>query len=280
MLPEAVITQLANIKIDPDALAVAMLELPQAECPVTHHFGPGVYIRTVSFKAGDFLIGHDHKQPHTVMVLRGRALVLGDSPIEYVAPAIFTGGKKKKVVFCLEDCHWSNIFPNPDNERDIDTLEDRYLDKSDVSKQYDNILLGVQRSQVDSSDFMNALSDIGITEEEARAISDRDELTDMPDAYLWRLSVRESPIQGKGLFLSVAAEIGEQIAPATYGGIRTIAGKYVNHSASPNCKYEQIGDDIWLVAIKPICGANGGGSGGELTADYRQAVKTSKEYSK
>ena len=31
-----------------------MLEMPQADCPVAHHFGPGIYIREVTLPAGIF----------------------------------------------------------------------------------------------------------------------------------------------------------------------------------------------------------------------------------
>lgn len=282
MLPSSVINQLAELKINADALALVMLEHPQAECPVTHHFGPGLYIRSVSFNPGDTLIGHDHKEPHLVMVLGGRVILLGDSPKEIdatQAPVMFTGGLGKKVVYCLERCNWMNIFPNPDDERDIETLEARYLEKSplalEIERQEFEALTA--EHEADRADYLKALQELRITPQEAQQISDRDELVTMPDEYTWRLSIRPSPIHGQGLFLSVNASEGELIAPATVNGFRTVAGKYVNHSASPNCRYERINGETHLMAIKPIAGAYGGSAGDELTVDYRQAVRTSME---
>lgn len=277
MLPSAVINQLASIKIDADSMALYMMQQPQAPCPVSHSFGPQIYIRSVSFKAGDFLIGHAHKAAHTVMVMRGRAVVLGDMPREIDAtkgPVLFVGGTEKKVVFCLEDCEWANVFQNPDDCRDIETLEDRYLDKSWSFNQLESLAIDAQE---DRDDYIKALADLGWTEEQAVAISERDELAETPDEYLWRISVRNSPIHGKGLFLSSPAKEGEVIAPATVNGIRTVAGKYVNHSASPNCKYVRMAGETYLMTTRDVFGAFGGSPGEELTVDYRQSVKLSME---
>lgn len=282
MLPPEVIRQLSAITLNADALALVMLEQPQAPCPVTHHFGPGIYIRSVSIKAGDFLIGHAHTDDHTVMVLKGRAVVLGDTPKEIDAtsgPVIFTGGRGAKIVAALSDCEWANIFQNPDNEKDIDSLENRYLVKSDVAKSFEesHFVAMAESHNSDRYDYLKALSDIGMTEEQAKELSEREEMADMPPEYLWRVSVRESPIHGKGLFLSCGADYGEPIAPASVNGTRTMAGKYVNHSASPNCTYKRINGETWLVASKDIEGAMGGFYGDELTVDYRQSVKLSME---
>ena len=116
-----------------------------------------------------------------------------------------------------------------------------------------------------------------MTQKQAEDISNRDELAQMPDEYTWRLSIRTSPIHGKGLFLSFKAGAGEVIAPATVDGLRTIAGKYVNHSANPNCVYKMVNGEVLLVSVAPISGSFGGFAGDELTVDYRQSVNLSME---
>jgi SET domain-containing protein len=73
---------------------------------------------------------------------------------------------------------------------------------------------------------------------------------------------------------------GQIIAPARIAGKRTPAGRYVNHSMNPNCKY--IADengDIYLVSLRDIDGCKGGGCGEELTVDYRQALILNMELS-
>ena len=44
-----------------DDLEKKMLSQEQVECPVFHHFGPGVYMREAMFPAGSIGIGHKHK---------------------------------------------------------------------------------------------------------------------------------------------------------------------------------------------------------------------------
>jgi len=41
-------------------LAEALLDAPQMRCNVVHRFGPGVYIREASYKAGTLIIGQEH----------------------------------------------------------------------------------------------------------------------------------------------------------------------------------------------------------------------------
>jgi SET domain-containing protein len=73
--------------------------------------------------------------------------------------------------------------------------------------------------------------------------------------------------------MSVGACVGDVIAPARIADNRTVAGRYVNHSKSPNCEYVKWPDgDIYLVAKTNIQGAKGGEPGDELTVDYRQAL--------
>jgi len=37
-----------------------MLKEEQVDCPVTHKFGPGIYIREVFLPAGSYVVGHHH----------------------------------------------------------------------------------------------------------------------------------------------------------------------------------------------------------------------------
>lgn len=55
-----------------------MLALPQVECPVVHHFGPGVYIREVTIPAGTIALGHYHRHSHMNIMLAGKLALLCD----------------------------------------------------------------------------------------------------------------------------------------------------------------------------------------------------------
>ena len=81
-----------------DQVEAAMLQMPQAECPVVHHFGPGVYMREVTLKAGTLAIGHAQKKEHLNIVLTGAVSIVDNGQIKTVkAPLIYVGKPGRKV---------------------------------------------------------------------------------------------------------------------------------------------------------------------------------------
>jgi hypothetical protein len=49
------------------------------------------------------------------------------------APAtIVSESGTRKAAIAIEDVTWINVHSNPDNERDLGLLEDRYIEKTDV----------------------------------------------------------------------------------------------------------------------------------------------------
>lgn len=107
------------------------LEHPQVECPVTHNFAPEIYVREIFMPAGTVVIGHKHLTEHFNVILKGKCRVMiGDELKELTAPCTFVSGAgSQKIVNVLEDCIWQTIHSNPDNETDVDTLENRYVTK-------------------------------------------------------------------------------------------------------------------------------------------------------
>ena len=86
----------------------------------------------------------------------------------------------------------------------------------------------------------------------------------MPEAFS-HVRVAESSIDGKGLFVSRAVKAGECIAPMRLSGMRTPAGRYTNHSTTPNAKAVLLpSGDMELVALRDLVG------GEEVTLEYRQ----------
>ena len=259
-----------------------MLDMPQADCPVAHHFGPGIYIREVTLPAGIFAVGHAQKFDHLNIMLTGKVAIVDDGKVRVLeAPLIFTGKPGRKVGYVIETCVWQNVYAT--EETDIDALEAYYLDKSENWKAYDkeqsNIIYAL--NQPDRDDFEQVLKDFGFNAETVRQQSeDESDQIDMPVAFKAVAQVRDSNIEGKGLFLSWHTMSGQIIAPARIAGKRTPAGRYVNHSINPNCKY--IADengDIYLMSLRDIDGCKGGNKGEELTVDYRQALTLNKELS-
>lgn len=256
-----------------------LLDLPQVECPVVHHFGPGIYIREVTLPAGTLAIGHAQRFEHLNIMLTGAVAMVGDDGQTKVlrAPMIFVGKPGRKLGYVLETCIWQNVYAT--DERDIDKLESMFLDKSatwqahaDAAKQ-----LETYHRREDREDFDLVVKSSGFTHETVRTQSENphDQIK-MPEGFAPKFAVRDSAIEGKGVFLSAPAEAGEVIAPARIDGFRTPAGRYTNHAKNPNAKFvKDHGGDIWLVALRRIAGCAGGNQGEEVTVDYRQALALS-----
>lgn len=259
-----------------------MLDMPQADCPVAHHFGPGIYIREVTLPAGIFAVGHAQRFDHLNIMLTGKVAIADEGKVRVLeAPMIFTGKPGRKVGYVIETCVWQNVYAT--EETNIDALEAYYLDKSENWKAYDkeqsNIIYAL--NQPDRDDFEQVLKDFGFDAETVRQQSeDESDQIDMPVAFKAVAQVRDSNIEGKGLFLSWHTMLGQIIAPARIAGKRTPAGRYVNHSMNPNCKYvADENGDIYLMSLRDIDGCKGGGCGEELTVDYRQALALNMELS-
>lgn len=254
-----------------------MLQLPQVECPVVHHFGPGTYIREVTLPAGIMAIGHAQRFEQLNIMLTGKVAILDDrGQVKLLeAPLIFTGPPGRKVGYVIETCTWLNVYAT--DERDIDKLEDMFLDKSETWKTEGKSYTTRQSDyQSDRDDFLSLIAEAGFTEEQVRAQSENlDDQIEFPHGT-YKVTIRNSPIEGKGVFLSFPVGGGEIIAPARLDGKRTPVGRYTNHSKTPNAKFV-ITDtgDIYLAALQPIRGCLGGDQGEEVTVDYRQALALS-----
>jgi hypothetical protein len=260
-----------------DSVEEVMLDMPQASCPVSHYFGPGVYIREVTIPAGALAIGHAQKLEHlNVMISGSVAMIEGDSVKVLTAPMIFTGQPGRKIGYAIETTVWHNIYAT--EERDIDKLEAMYLDKSPAWVAHNEAAMRLERAmrQSDRDDFDSIIASAGITAELVREQSERtDDQCPMPDGF--NVSVRQSSIEGLGLFSSSPFEAGAIIAPARLNGMRTPGGRYTNHSASPNAELvECAGGDIYLSATSRIGGCVGGSQGEEITIDYRLSPSMKK----
>jgi len=256
-----------------------LLDLPQVECPVVHHFGPGIYIREVTLPAGTLAIGHAQRFDHLNIMLTGAVAMIGDDGQTKVlrAPMIFVGKPGRKLGYVLETCIWQNVYST--EERDIDKLESMFLDKSSTWQAHAQAAKQLEsyHRREDREDFELVVRLAGFTSDVVRAQSENpyDQIT-MPSGFAPKFTVRDSAIEGKGVFLSAPAEADEVLALARINGMRTPAGRYTNHSKTPNARFvKDEGGDIWLVATRRIAGCAGGSQGEEVTIDYRQALAIS-----
>ena len=259
-----------------------MLQLPQAECPVMHYFGPGIYVREVTLPAGTIAIGHSQRFEQLNIVLTGKVAMInevGDIK-EIVAPFIFVGPPGRKFGFVVEDTVWLNVYAT--EERDVDRLEAHFLDKSAAwqSHHQETQKAEFEYREKDREDFYELIEQAGFSQETVRQQSENeDDQIPMPHGEGAKVTIRASAIQGLGVFLSSSAVPGEIIAPARTNGMRTPVGRFTNHSANENAKFVKYeSGDIYLVATRYINGCAGGGFGDEVTVNYRQALELSGIY--
>ena len=120
----------ARHRVQVETIQSALDAVPQIDCPVRHYFAPGLYAREITIPVGILpttVVGAIHKTESIVVLSKGRMIVgTIDGPLEIVAPYTLTVRPgDKNAVHALEECVWTNFFPNPDNETDPDVLIER-----------------------------------------------------------------------------------------------------------------------------------------------------------
>lgn len=254
-----------------------MLQQEQVDCPVTHRFGPGIYIREVILPAGATVVGHYHKQEHLNIMIAGRLALIDENgkSTELVAPFTYTASAGRKIAYVYETVLWHNVYAT--DETDVEKLEEMFLIKSDTFKKHqtEQRLLAFEKNE-DKEDYFKAIAEFELLEFDLRQASENEQ-DQIPFPYgNYKVMVSDSKIEGKGLFATGGIEEGECIAPVRINGLRTPAGRYTNHSKTPNAKMVlKDNGDIDLVATKYIAGCKGGQNGEEITVDYRQVLKLS-----
>lgn len=118
---------------------------------------------------------------------------------------------------------------------------------------------------LDRENYQLFLTEYGITEEDVRAVTESGELFHLP---MDLIEIRQSGIQGNGLFAKQSFIAGDVVALALLDGQKTEAGRYANHSAQPNAKMVvRDAKNIDLVATREIQQA-------EITTDYRETLRS------
>lgn len=111
------------------ALVEHMRKLPQTDCPVKHHFSPGLYLREISMPAGTVVIGRIHKTEHFNILVQGSCAIVHEDFTREVlrAPMVFVSkaGVQKALVI-LEDMIWMTTHVS--DETDLNKLETLLVD--------------------------------------------------------------------------------------------------------------------------------------------------------
>lgn len=123
-------TELA-IAPDPDIVAAetVMAQHEQVECPVTHRFTDGMYVREIFMPEGILVASKVHKTEHFYVVLKGRVSVrIGDRVEEVAAGHLgVTKPGTHRLLYIHEDTTWVTFHPNPDNLTSLKELEEKII---------------------------------------------------------------------------------------------------------------------------------------------------------
>jgi len=111
-------------------------ELQSQDCPVTHRFTKGCYLREILMPAGTKIIGKIHATEHFNILLTGKVTVVTAEGSEYIeAPYTFVSkAGVQKVVFIHEDCLWQTVHVT--DKTDLDEIE-----KEVIVESYDQLLI-------------------------------------------------------------------------------------------------------------------------------------------
>jgi hypothetical protein len=249
-----------------------MSGMPQAEFKTAHYFGPGIYIREVTLPAGILAVGHKQKLEQLNVVISGKVAMFGEDGKVHVvtAPTIFTAAAGRKFGYVIEETVWQNIYAT--DETDLDKLENMFIDKSDMANYIDEI------TEIDRADYLLMLQETGFSQETVTAqTTNKIDQIEMPEPFKDVATVKPSLIEGVGLFINKSIAENTIVAPARINGMRTPAGRFVNHSKNPNCRMvKDENGTINLVSIQAINCIADDNYHNELTIDYRQAISLTR----
>ena len=110
------------------ALQDELLQMPQADIVTTHTFLPGVYERKITVPPWTVLTGAAHKTGYRVRLEKGKIAVNIDSDVVVLtAPCEFDAkaGEQRAGRVFEDEVVWVDVYENPDDCQDVETLEDR-----------------------------------------------------------------------------------------------------------------------------------------------------------
>lgn len=105
-------------------------QAPQVDCPVRHHFAPGIYAREMTIPAGVVLTGAVHKTEHLNIVVRGHILATTDDGArELRGGDVFTSKPgTKRAGYAVEETVWITIHAT--TETDLDKLVEQLTEST------------------------------------------------------------------------------------------------------------------------------------------------------
>ena len=242
-----------------------MLSMPQTRVGIDHTLHGGMYARTALIPAGTAVTGALSSKDNICIVSGDITVTTDDGPQRITGFKVLAAEKgSKRIGIAHADTWWTAIIQTDAN--DIESAEDDMTVES-ARLQSRMMQLDHDPVQLAQADYLVFLDESGIPQEFVDAAMACTSDLIVTDSCLASMEIRESAIDGVGVFATVALIAGDVIAPARHSGKRCVAGRRTNHSNSPNALFFHVGNgDLMMVAISDI------GVGEEITVDYRQAL--------
>lgn len=115
----------------------------QVECPLTHRFAPGIYMREIFLPAGTFIVGKIHKHAHHNLILKGRCTVVTefgrdtfDASTGHISFVSEPG--TKRALYVHEDAIWVTLHQT--NSIDLAEIEREII--APTFKELDEFMAG------------------------------------------------------------------------------------------------------------------------------------------
>ncbi len=106
------------------------MNFQEIECPVTHRFTDGMYIRQIFMPKGAKLTSKIHNTKHPFVILKGDVTVYSENEgvVRYRAPMLgITKPGTRRVLLVNEDTIWTTFHPAEETE--VNEIENRIIDK-------------------------------------------------------------------------------------------------------------------------------------------------------
>ena len=110
-----------------DELEALMLDMVQVDCPLTHDFVEGMYIRKIFMPAGSLITSKIHKTQHPYVVTEGVCSVKVNDNEWVLIEAPYHGITQKntrRVLYIHEDTTWTTYHPTKVKLSNFKTVED------------------------------------------------------------------------------------------------------------------------------------------------------------
>ena len=239
-----------------EALEAHMLTCKQVDIPPEESIANGMYTRRIKIPKDTLLTGRVHKFPYVDIMLCGD-IVIGkpEGTERLIGHNVCDGAPgRKRIGYALEDTEWITVH-RTDQIQIIDMIDQlTFFSMDEYHVWYDR------------RDFVSMLLETGFTPDVVRQQSENTADYEPIGIEQYGLRIGWSARDGSGLFADYHFNPDEIMCPVRFAKMRTEAGRYTNHSATPNAEMQWVGDNAVMIAIKDIA------PGDEVLVDYRQVL--------